>query len=105
MAWDGSNRRQTLPKGWERTRRRIIRRDGGVCTALYSDGRRCELPGTDVDHIVPHSLGGSEDDDNLQLLCRWHHAQKSSSEGGTAAAGARVSVHRPKPTHPALEDE
>lgn len=101
MAWDGSTRRSRLPKDWPRIRRRIIRRDGGVCTALYSDGRRCELPGTDVDHVVP---GDDHRDENLRLLCAWHHRKKSAFEGGTAAAHARVSVHRPPAVHPALED-
>ncbi|WTJ65301.1 HNH endonuclease [Streptomyces niveus] len=101
MAWEGSTRRQRLPKGWPRIRRRIVRRDGGVCTARYSDGRRCELPGTDVDHIEP---GDDHRDANLQLLCTWHHARKSSSEGGSAAALTRASVHRHPSTHPALED-
>lgn len=101
MAWDGSTRRSRLPKDWARIRRRIIRRDEGRCVALYSDGRRCELPGTDVDHVEP---GDDHRDVNLQLLCPWHHTRKSSMEGGTAAAQARVSVHRPKPQHPALED-
>ncbi|MFI6897585.1 HNH endonuclease [Streptomyces sp. NPDC050256] len=82
----------------------MIRRDGGVCTALYSDGRRCELPGTDVDHVIPHSLGGSDLLENLQLLCPFHHRAKSSSEGGTAAALTRKSVHRKPSTHPALDD-
>lgn len=101
MAWEGSTRRSRLPKDWPRIRRRIIRRDGGQCTALHSDGRRCDLPGTDVDHIAP---GDDHRDENLRLLCAWHHRQKSSSEGGTAASLTRVSVHRPRPTHPALED-
>ncbi|GGX27030.1 hypothetical protein GCM10010353_47860 [Streptomyces chryseus] len=101
MAWEGSTRRQRLPKDWPRIRRRIIRRDGGVCAARYSDGRRCELPGTDVDHIIP---GDNHSATNLQLLCTWHHTHKSSSEGGTAAALTRASIHRPRPTHPALED-
>lgn len=101
MAWNGSTRRSRLPKNWPAIRRRIVRRDGGVCTARYSDGRRCELPGTDVDHVAP---GDDHRDENLQLLCTWHHRQKSSSEGGTAAALTRPSVHRPPSTHPALED-
>jgi 5-methylcytosine-specific restriction endonuclease McrA len=101
MAWEGSTRRARLPKDWPRIRARIIRRDGGVCVARYSDGRRCELPGTDVDHIVP---GDDHRDENLQLLCPWHHRHKSGSEGGTAAALARVRTQRPRPTHPALED-
>lgn len=101
MAWEGSTRRQRLPKGWARIRRRIIRRDGGVCTAIYSDGRKCDLPGTDVDHIEP---GDDHTEGNLRLLCTWHHQQKSSSEGGTAAARTRARVERPRPTHPAVED-
>lgn len=101
MAWEGSDRRQRLPKDWPRIRRRIIRRDGGVCTARYSDGRRCELPGTDVDHIVP---GDDHRDENLQLLCPWHHARKSANEGGSAAARTRLTIRRPTATHPALED-
>ncbi|MEU8877423.1 HNH endonuclease [Streptomyces javensis] len=29
--------------------------------------------GTDVDHVIPASLGGSDEDSNLTLLCRWCH--------------------------------
>jgi 5-methylcytosine-specific restriction enzyme A len=101
MAWEGSDRRARLPADWHRRRRRIIRRDGGQCTALDSEGNRCELPGTDVDHIVP---GDDHSDDNLRLLCGWHHKHKSAHEGGTAAAKTRVRSARPPATHPALED-
>ncbi|MEU0587995.1 HNH endonuclease signature motif containing protein [Streptomyces sp. NPDC006132] len=102
--WAGSRRRDSLPKNWARLRRQVIRRDGGQCTARYSDGTRCPEPGTDVDHIVPVSLGGTDDLEGLQLLCSWHHARKSSSEGGRAAALTRKSIHRPRASHPALDD-
>ncbi|MFE6128845.1 HNH endonuclease [Streptomyces sp. NPDC056437] len=82
----------------------MIRRDGGQCTALHSTGERCAQPGSDVDHLVPDSLGGSDELTNLQLLCAWHHRQKSSSEGGTAAAKVRVVTARPRTSHPALDD-
>lgn len=101
MTWAGSNRRERLPRNWPALRRRVIKRDDGQCTWRYSDGTRCEQPGTDVDHITPgddHALT------NLRLLCSWHHARKSASEGGTAAALTRVLTARPKPVHPALED-
>lgn len=104
MAWAGSNRAATLPADWPRRRRRIIRRDDGRCTALDSEGVRCTWPGTDVDHITPHSLGGTDEDDNLTLLCTWHHAHKSAQEGGAAAAKTRVCTARPSSTHPALEE-
>lgn len=101
MAWQGSTRRARLPKDWPRIRRRIIRRDKGVCVATYSDGTQCGLPGTEVDHIVP---GDDHTATNLRLLCSWHHRHKSSSEGGSAAALTRVRTARPTTTHPALED-
>ncbi|KPC89936.1 HNH endonuclease [Streptomyces sp. NRRL F-6602] len=101
MAWEGSTRRQRLPKDWPARRRRVLRRDGHRCVELYSDGRRCTQPATDVDHIVP---GDDHRMENLRALCSWHHARKSAHEGGTAAARTRVSTARPRPSHPALED-
>lgn len=101
MAWAGSTRRSRLPKDWPRIRRRIIRRDKGACVARYSDGRTCGLPGTDVDHIIP---GDDHRDENLQMLCTWHHRQKSAREGGTAAASSVVRTRRPVEGHPALEE-
>lgn len=100
MAWQGSTRRSRLPADWARIRRRIIRRDK-VCVWAMSDGTQCGATGTDVDHITP---GDDHRDDNLQLLCTWHHRRKSAQEGGTAAGLTRVRTGRPKPAHPALED-
>lgn len=50
---------------------------------------RCEVCGgvaTQVDHIVPLSLGGTHDPANLQSICKRCHMTKSSSEGGKANA-------------------
>ncbi|OKI19325.1 HNH endonuclease [Streptomyces sp. CB03911] len=101
MAWTNSDRRSRLPGNWPVTRRRILRRDGQRCTALFSDGRRCEQPATDVDHIIP---GDDHSDANLRALCGWCHKTKSASEGGTAAASRAVRTTRPTAPHPALED-
>ncbi|MFF9525343.1 HNH endonuclease [Streptomyces achromogenes] len=101
MAWQGSTRKSRLPKDWPRIRARVLRRDKGVCQAVFSDGRRCEQPANQVDHVKAgddHSLA------NLQALCAWCHARKSAQEGGAAAALTRVRTERPKPIHPALED-
>jgi 5-methylcytosine-specific restriction endonuclease McrA len=102
VAWSTSRRKESLPPGWESsTRPRILKRDGYRCTAIrYDTERRCNQPATDVDHITPHSLGGSEDDSNLTSLCAHHHKVKSSSEGGTAAAVRRKAAK--KRTHPGL---
>ncbi|MFI8084378.1 HNH endonuclease [Kitasatospora sp. NPDC086009] len=101
LAWTTSTRRERLPANWPRIRRRILHRDGHACTATFSDGRRCGMPATDVDHIIP---GDDHSDANLRALCGWCHAQKSASEGGTAAASRAVRTTRPKAPHPALED-
>ncbi|MEU7177038.1 MULTISPECIES: HNH endonuclease [Streptomyces] len=41
---------------------------------------------TDVDHIEP---GDNHDAENLQSLCRHHHARKSAREGANAANAKR----------------
>lgn len=51
-----------------------------------------------IDHIVPISQGGTNDDDNLQLLCAPCHTDKTKEENRTAAprkAGAVFSQARP----------
>lgn len=101
MAWVGSTRRSRLPKNWPSLRRRVLHRDNHVCQTRFSEGQLCGREATDVDHITPgddHSMA------NLQALCSWCHARKSASEGGRAAALARVRTERPKQTHPALEE-
>ncbi|GAB7187166.1 hypothetical protein ATKI12_6997 [Kitasatospora sp. Ki12] len=101
MAWTTSDRRDRLPADWQRTRRRILCRDGGRCTATFSTGRRCSARATDVDHIIP---GDDHTDDNLRALCGWCHAKKSAHEGGTAAGQRAARQARPTAQHPALED-
>ncbi len=56
---------------WRKIRQRIINRDRGLC-------QQCGNEGDSVDHIIPRSQGGTDDDWNLQLLCR----PCNSSKGG-----------------------
>lgn len=98
--WDGSNRRDTLPENWSQIRRTVIARDGGRCQAiLESTGMKCLEPATDVDHI--NRFGSQTDLSNLQMLCSWHHARKSSVEGNQVKR-AYVSNKRPPKRHPGL---
>ena len=83
MAWSTSTRKQSLPKDWERIRGRILERDEHRCVALDAYGRRCKDQATDVDHI-DQKRSWDHSPKNLQSLCRWHHAKKSSEEGNEA---------------------
>nr|WP_030286713.1 HNH endonuclease signature motif containing protein [Streptomyces catenulae] len=97
MAWSDSNRRSRLPADWAVRRLSVLKRDGFQCAAVLRDtGARCTAPATDVDHVVP---GDDHDPANLQSLCRWHHARKSSAEGA-AARRRPVSRRRPVGWHP-----
>lgn len=59
----------------------ILIRDGGQCTYVAADGRRCECrTDLEIDHLVPYAVGGSHDPSNLRLLCSGHNklaAEKS----------------------------
>lgn len=98
--WQGSNRKERLPTNWQELRRTVIARAAGRCQAPMRDGTRCSDAGIDVDHVIAgddHSL------DNLQLLCRWHHAKKSAREGSLSRP--RYSEKRPQEPHPGLHIE
>lgn len=98
MPWDTSDRKARLPADWTIRRVRVLRRDGYKCQARDSLGVMCGDPANQVDHIVP---GDDHDDSNLQALCRWHHARKSSAEG-LAARKPRLTQRRPPEPHPGM---
>jgi 5-methylcytosine-specific restriction endonuclease McrA len=50
---------------WSKIRQRILRRDSYCCQQCGQDQGKLH-----VDHIVPRRLGGSDNDDNLQVLCQ-----------------------------------
>jgi 5-methylcytosine-specific restriction endonuclease McrA len=102
MAWSTSQRRDELPADWQLRRIRVLRRDGYRCQAQDSLGARCYRPANQVDHIKPHSAGGTDDLDNLQALCRWHHAQKSSAEGHAAQRPRPTQRNPDRESHPGL---
>lgn len=61
-------------------RLRVHRRDGGVC---YLCGKACDRgvdpPHPDaqtIDHVVPRSRGGSDEDENLRVACHRCNAWK-----------------------------
>ena len=56
---------------WRSLRDHIIRRDAGICQI-------CGDEGTDVDHRVERRDGGTDEPDNLWLLCNRCHKAKTA---------------------------
>lgn len=55
-------------------RREVWARDGGRCTFVSDDGRRCDNRWKlELDHVVPAALGGPPIPSNLRLRCRGHN--------------------------------
>jgi 5-methylcytosine-specific restriction enzyme A len=62
---------------WARIRARIMRRDKFLCQACLPDR---VSNAHEVDHIIPRHMGGGDNEENLQALCRACHAVKSDAE-------------------------
>jgi 5-methylcytosine-specific restriction endonuclease McrA len=52
-------------------RQRVWQRYGGRCAECNADDY------LEFDHIIPHAKGGSNSDNNIQLLCRRCNLKKS----------------------------
>jgi 5-methylcytosine-specific restriction endonuclease McrA len=65
-AWKDSDR-----KGWRRIRERILARDGHCCQSCGDTEGKMH-----IDHIVPKRLGGSDLEENLQVLCQFCNLRK-----------------------------
>ena len=60
-------------------KRFVWKRDGGRCTDLSPDGRRCTArEGLEYHHDDPYGLGGDRTPENIRLLCRVHNALRAS---------------------------
>ena len=64
----------------ERTRKHILVRDP-ICKNPFNIPDHIALS-TRVDHIIPKSQGGTDDEENLQGLCESCHNRKTAAEDG-----------------------
>ncbi|MEV4492712.1 HNH endonuclease [Micromonospora coxensis] len=95
MAWEGSTRRERLPKNWPALRARVLKRDGYVCQFVWRNERgrmeQCGKPATEVDHIRP---GDDHSMENLRAACHACHQYKSSREGGSVGGQVVARMRR-----------
>lgn len=82
----GSRHERGYGTAWDKARLRVLRRDAGICQLCLADGRVHR--GTEVDHRVPKFEGGTDDDENLQTICRPRHREKTQQEAARARGGA-----------------
>ncbi len=81
------NKRFYNSKAWKRLREAKISQDP-LCEECLRHG--LTTPGDEVDHIKPINQGGPPLEwDNLQTLCRHHHAAKSAREAGRGGGNFR----------------
>lgn len=81
--WDhgGKTRHQRgYGTAWDKLRATILDRDNHLCQACLRNGR--PVPGNQVDHIKPKAKGGTDDESNLEVLCRPCHDKKSMRDRG-----------------------
>ncbi len=65
---------------WDRKRKAVMYRDFGLCQVCKRAGR--STLAAEVDHIVPKAKGGTDDDDNLQAICKPCHQLKTLADEG-----------------------
>ncbi|UCF06865.1 MAG: HNH endonuclease [bacterium] len=74
------NHSRYIPKSIRDT---VFERDGGRCTFVGEDGKRCNSDwNLQIDHIVPYARGGDNSSGNLRLLCAQHNLLTAEQEYG-----------------------
>lgn len=68
-------------RGWRAIRRRVLVRDNHTCQ-IRRPG--CTGHATTVDHIQPHSLGGTDTMDNLRAACAYCNYSRGNGQRTTA---------------------
>jgi len=65
-------------------RNRVWLRDGGTCTYVHGNGGRCKQTSMlEIDHCVMVCRGGTNEESNLVLRCRFHNQFMAEQELGT----------------------
>lgn len=66
-------------------KREVFARSESMC-----EREGCEQVGKEIDHIIAQALGGTNELDNLELLCREHHREKTADDMARIAKADRM---------------
>lgn len=82
MAWSNVSRhKRGYGTAWEKLRKVILARDKHLCQPCRRAGR--VKVGSQVDHRTPKAKGGTDDPENLEVICEPCHRVKSAAESGS----------------------
>jgi hypothetical protein len=88
-------------------RRQVWQRDGGQCTFVDAEERRCaERSFLEFEHRVPFGKGGTSTPENVRLLCRAHNrgqAERAYGRRHVARSIAQSKQRRPRRSDPGNE--
>ena len=85
-------------------KRAVWERDGGRCTFVSSDGKRCpERHRLEFHHDEPYALGGDRSADNIRLACHAHNDYMAEMDYGKAKMD-QYRVREPQPTYGIAQD-
>lgn len=74
----GTRQQRGYGAAWDKQRKRILARDGGLCQPCRRSGTVEQA--TEVDHVLARAEGGNDQDDNLQAICKRCHQAKTALE-------------------------
>jgi len=74
----GTRQQRGYGADWDRLRQVVMRRDAGLCQPCRRHGIFHAAHA--VDHIVAKERGGTDDEANLQAICRAAHQAKTDAE-------------------------
>ncbi len=77
------------------TRERVLHQAGYRCEFVGSDQHRCGVrTGLQIDHVVPFSKDGSNDETDLRALCPTHNAWYAEQEFGAEFMRSKIAASR-----------
>lgn len=74
----GNRHQRGYGTAWDKLRARILDRDERLCVPCLAKG--FVTMATQVDHLIPKSAGGGDDERNLQAICDSCHEAKTARE-------------------------